>query len=190
MDAKVSIGAFQPLAIKWTSFLFTAGVCGLVSVAFCLSAKPGYGFGVGFAVLLLAYTGLRTLYTANVYVSGARFVIEHAVRGTHMKDGALFSHVETAYFYYRVVFRDGTGYFFSPASPAFGKPLSRTVRAILTTSAAWCKRNGMTSFQRPSSKGNRRTKAAKSNFLLSISVRLPWDRGCCRTPFIRSKLHS
>ena len=115
MDTKISISAVQPLAVKWASFLFTAGVCGLVSVGFCWSAKPGYWVGLVIAALLLAYTGFRTLYTANVYVAGSRFIIEHAVWGTLVKEGALYNRVEDAYFYYRVVFRDGTGYYFTPS---------------------------------------------------------------------------
>jgi hypothetical protein len=115
METKISIGTVQPLAVKWASFLFTAGLCGLVSVAFCWSAKPGYWVGLIIAALLLAYTSFRTLYTANVYVAGSRFVIEHAVQGTLVKEGALYSRVEDAYFYYRVVFRDGTAYYFTPS---------------------------------------------------------------------------
>ena len=115
MENKVSIGAVQPLAVKWTSFLFTAGVCGVVSVAFIWSAKPGYWVGILIVAVLLAYTTFRTLYTANVYVTGSHFLIEHAVRGTLVKEGALYAGVEDAYFYYRVVFRDGTAYYFTPS---------------------------------------------------------------------------
>ena len=115
MDTKVSIGVVQPLAVKWSSFLFTAAVCGLASVAFIWSAKPGYWVGLLIAAVMLAYTAFRTLYTANVYVAGSRFIIEHAVRGTLVKEAALYARVEGPYFHYRVVFSDGTAYFFTPS---------------------------------------------------------------------------
>jgi hypothetical protein len=75
--------------------------------------------GVG-GLLLVRQTGVlggpyHSRPAANVYVAGSRFVIEHAVQGTLVKEGALYSRVEDAYFYYRVVFRDGTAYYFTPS---------------------------------------------------------------------------
>ncbi|WP_310396962.1 hypothetical protein [Hymenobacter sp.] len=100
MGIKISIGAVQPLAIKWTSFLFTAGVCAVVALTFVWSAKPGYEFGLAIVALLLACIYFRTLHTANVYVCSSDFLIEHAVKGTIVKDFALYRKVEVSYFYY------------------------------------------------------------------------------------------
>ena len=115
MYTKVSIGAIQPLAVKWTSFLVTAGFCGLLALMFVWSTARGHWLAFPVIALLLALTYFQTLNTANVYVCGPGFVIEHALKGTIHKDAALYRKVETSYFYYQVVFADGTSYYFSPS---------------------------------------------------------------------------
>ncbi|WP_460620251.1 hypothetical protein, partial [Hymenobacter qilianensis] len=95
MRTKVSIGAIQPLALKWMAFLFTAGICALVTVGFVGSAKPGYWFGLILVALLLAYSYFKTLHTANIYVCDSHFLIEHAIQGTLQKDLGLYRHIES-----------------------------------------------------------------------------------------------
>ena len=116
MCSRVSIGAIQSLAIKWTSFLFTASFSGLVAFMFVGSTAPGHWVAFPMIALLPTFTYFQTLNTANVYVEGTDFLIEHAVKGVIRKDFALYRSVESSLFLpHSIVFSDGTSYYFYPS---------------------------------------------------------------------------
>ena len=117
MGTKVSIGAIQPLALKWTSFYFTAGFSALVAFLFAWSTTPGVWIAIPLIALLPALTYFQTLNTANVYVKGTCFLIEHAVKGIIRKDFALYRGVESSLFLpHSIAFSDGTSYYFNPSA--------------------------------------------------------------------------
>lgn len=139
MSRKISIGTTQPIFLKWASLLLLAGGGALLVPSFGWPFHPGHGGGPAFLVAMVACLCLRALTTANVYVQGPHFVIEHALRGTCRKDAALFRGVETSPFWApRIVFADGTSYSFragssgsGPAAPQDHDAYAAYVRGLL-----------------------------------------------------------
>lgn len=140
MSSKISIGTTQPILFKWASLLLLAGGCGFLAPSFGWPLHLGPGGGPVFLVAMVAWLCLRALATANVYVQGPSFVIEHAWRGTCRKDAALYRGVKTSPFWApRIVFADGTSYSFlagssgpGPAAPRDRDAYSAYVRGLLS----------------------------------------------------------
>ncbi|GAA4050668.1 hypothetical protein GCM10022409_41750 [Hymenobacter glaciei] len=112
---KISIGTVQPIAVKRSSFIFVFIVCLTVAIGFVISNKTGYWIGLIIDATLFLYTYFRTINTVNVFICDKNFIIEHAFKRIVVKEFSLFKGIETSYFYYRIVFEDGTKYYFYPS---------------------------------------------------------------------------
>ena len=140
MSSKISIGTTQPILLKWASLLLLVGGCGFLAPSFGWPLHPGHGGGPAFLVAVVACLCFRALNTANGYVCGPHFVIEHAWRGTCRKDVALYRGVKTSPFWApRIVFADGTSYSFlagssgpGPADPRDRDAYSAYVRGLMS----------------------------------------------------------
>lgn len=115
MKNKISIGSIQPLAVKWISFLLVLCVAIGTGIGFVLSDKPGHWIGVIIVRFILVYAYFRTLNIVNIYLLNLSFLIEHTLHGTFTKKNSLYKEIKSFYFYYKIVFSDGTQYYFYPS---------------------------------------------------------------------------
>lgn len=126
MSTKVSIGTVQPIALKWTSFLFIAGFCSVFAIAFIRSGQPDYWIALVMLTIMLTWNYFQLLNTVNVYLSGSHFLIEHAIKGTITKDFGLFRTIESSLLLpHKIVFSDGSHYYFSASLTGLWKAFSQ-----------------------------------------------------------------